>query len=240
MSVPLNVRARLTGRTSSPRRTAGPRRRRGPLNILHLRPIEARQLRAARQRRPDHAVAIDVDAARPVAELLRQHVPLGHARLRRIAAAIEAENLTRHFDLVGRRPTASRRPGFTMTAVGSDVTRVSSFGSNLRELAGRRSSSPVTRRPTGSFHGLVILPSPLVSSTVGTPALRRLLVAGRVVDSFVSIQPNAVPPGSLKYERVVGVLGELQVMGAEAGVDQRELLRLRIVVSGLRARALIG
>ena len=52
---------------------------------------------------------------------------------------------------------------------------------------------------------------------------------------FVSIHPKARPVAA-EVQRVVVVFGELQVMRGEAGVDERELFRLRVVVRRLARR----
>ena len=54
------------------------------------------------------------------------------------------------------------------------------------------------------------------------PALRRLLILGRVVPP--GVDPPERQPIAAEEERVVVVFGELQVMRRETGVDQRELL----------------
>ena len=68
------------------------------------------------------------------------------------------------------------------------------------------------------------------------PALRCLLVAGLVVEARV--QPPHRFGRTAQPERVVRVVGELQVVREVAGVDQLEVARLRVVVGdlpGLRA-----
>ena len=61
------------------------------------------------------------------------------------------------------------------------------------------------------------------------PALRLLLVVRLVEHLRVEPADDIAAAAAAGPQRVVRVLGELQVVRAEAGVDERELLRLRIV-----------
>src|SRR5207249_1878794 len=58
------------------------------IEILALADVEAREMTARRQCRPDDTVTVDVDAAR-IEPRLRHFEDLGHARRRRIAAALQ-------------------------------------------------------------------------------------------------------------------------------------------------------
>ena len=67
------------------------------------------------------------------------------------------------------------------------------------------------------------------------PPLRLLLVAGLVEQ--LRVQPAHHRPAAARPQRVVRVLGEHEMVRAEAGADVRELLRLRVVHREVAARA---
>ena len=58
------------------------------------------------------------------------------------------------------------------------------------------------------------------------PALRLRSIAGRI--EHLGVEPSRDRPRAAEPQRVVGVIAELQVMGAEAGVDEGVLHRLGI------------
>ena len=68
------------------------------------------------------------------------------------------------------------------------------------------------------------------------PALRLRRVAGLV--EHLGVDPAGHRPGAAEPQRVVGVVAELQVMRAEAGVDEGVLHRLRIEHRHLAGRPL--
>ena len=70
------------------------------------------------------------------------------------------------------------------------------------------------------------------------PALRRDLVAGLV--PHLRVDPADDLPAAAEVQRVVLVLGELQVVGAEAGVDHHELAGVGLVVDGRAEPAVEG
>ena len=70
------------------------------------------------------------------------------------------------------------------------------------------------------------LPLPLVSSTNGNQPTAFSRVAGLV--EHLGVDPAGHRPGARQPQRVVGVIAELRMVGAEAGVDELVLLGLRI------------
>src|SRR6516165_9131991 len=89
----------------------------------------------------------------------------------------------------------------------------------------------------GSFHSAVLFPLPTVSTINGVQPWDW---TGSCIcqNSFVLIQPTtarlrhrraAEPRIVAEPQRVVGILSEVQVMRAKAGVNHRELLGLRVV-----------
>ena len=66
----------------------------GPFRTVALRAIEAREMTAGRERRPDDAVAVDVDAARIDAGL-GHLVHFGDAGFGRIVAAVHPHDVAR-------------------------------------------------------------------------------------------------------------------------------------------------
>src|SRR5690606_33242082 len=65
----------------------------GSVHDLTLAPIEAREVTAAGERRPDDAVTVDVETARPEPRL-GHPIELGDARMRRVVAARHAHEET--------------------------------------------------------------------------------------------------------------------------------------------------
>src|SRR5215467_5582798 len=85
----------------------------------------------------------------------------------------------------------------------------------------------------GSVHGLVILPSPLVSNTAANPALRLFAIVGSVPGGSVD------PPDRTVLAKEQAVIGaEFVVVGGKAGIDLGELFFLGIVESNLLVAAL--
>src|SRR5690606_14986953 len=141
----------------------------GSVQDLALPPIEAREVAAAGERRPDDAVTVDVETARPEARL-GHPVELGDARMRRVLAARHADEET---GIVGeRRPhdvlLAGRRARLNAIDLPADasvarrIVRTARLVPRLRDLA-------VAVRVDHER----------------TPALRRLLVARLVEEPRV-------------------------------------------------------
>ena len=83
--------------------------RRRPLQrTFALAAVEAGEVAAARQRRPDHAVRIDVDAARRVADDAGRRIERRLVRLANAGLRIDADDLARH-RARAPRPTRCRR-----------------------------------------------------------------------------------------------------------------------------------
>ena len=76
------------------------------------------------------------------------------------------------------------------------------------------------------------LPLPLVSIMSAVQPCDFIFVAGLV--EHLRVQPSDDLAAAARPERVVGVLGEHQVMRAEARADVREFLRLRVVHASWR------
>ena len=103
--------------------------------------------------------------------------------------------------------------------------------------------------PRPEFQGLVIRPSPLVSMTVGHQpcatsarkgeASRRLVPDGihqgtrRAVEEGAGPHPADDTGVAAEIECILLILSELEVVGSEAGVDEREFLGVRVEDRGL-------
>ena len=181
-------------------------RRRPVQRPLALAAIEAGQV-AARERRPDDAVAIDVHAARREARVRRiverRLVDFGERGLRRIRPGIEPDD--------GAGKPEHRCPR-----------------SIRRAPAPRRRTPPPKRLSfagsTGWFGSTYAsrLPLPLVSMMSAVQPCDFTSSCGLV--EHLRVQPADDLAAAARPQRVVGVLGEHQVVRAEAGADVRELL----------------
>src|SRR2546427_742768 len=187
---------------------------------LTLAPVETREM-SARERRPDDALAIDVHAARRIAgERRLEH--FGERGLRRIRSRIQAD----------------------------DVARVSQYRAPDRTVDRARGE------PVETGHDALVLlrvdrivrPDVIVTLAVAvgvqnerSPALCLLLIAGFL--EHLSIEPPedlVRRTARTRPQRVVGILGKVQMMRAETGVDERELPGFRIVHGELAVGAFDG
>src|SRR5262249_1316808 len=171
---------------------------------LALAAIEAHQA-AVRGRAPDDAVLVDVAAADAVA-LLRHVVDFGQFRLRIVTQ--EARRAAEHADGVPDRAVGRMWHHGVRARAPGDALVLGGIGRSVRldevvELAvavgvGRG------RRPPLAFRGC-------------TGLVERL-----------GVEPARDLPGAAEPERVVRVVAELRMVGAEAKVDEAVLHRLRI------------
>ena len=180
-----------------------------PVEDLALAPVELREM-SARQRRPEHAVAIDVPPARPVARE-RRLVDFRQSRLGRIRSWIDAD------DVAGE--SQRRPPHRAIDRIHGDRVEVH--------------HDPLVLGGIERLIGLDVLIPLAVAVGIDDerrPALRFLLVAGLL--EHLSIQPaddaRAGDPGA-GPQRVVGVLGEDEMVRGETRADQREFAVRRIV-----------
>ena len=176
---------------------------------------------SARERRPHDALAIDVHAARRIAgERRLEH--FGEGGLRRIRSQIQAD----------------------------DVARVS------QHRAPDRAVDRARGEPVEAGHDALVLlrvdrivrPHVIVAPAVAVgvqnergPALRLLLIAGFL--EHLSVEPSedlVRCAAGARPQSVVGILGEVQMMRAETGVDERELPGFRIVHGELAVGAFDG
>ena len=175
---------------------------------LALAAIEARKV-PARQRRPDDAVAVDVHATRREAMdgrsriVDRRLVHFRQRRLRRVRTRVQPDD---------RAGEAERR-------------------SPDRTIGRRRdgieaAAEALVLRGIDRLIGLHVGVAPAVAVGVDDergPSLRLRLVSGFL--EHPGVEPADHLPAAARPQRVVRVLGEHQVMRAEAGADVRELLR---------------
>ena len=169
---------------------------------------------AAGERRPDHAVVVDVDAARRVAVdvdlrvVERRLVDLGDAGLR-----IDTDDAPRH------RP----RHGAPHGAVGrvrDDAVDDAGRNPHARELAARTPEVLEHVTVEAARFDLAVAVDVVVRQA---PALRGRFVAGLVEDS--SVDPaNRAAEHAVAVQRLVGVGRELHVVRIEADVDLMERL----------------
>ncbi len=178
---------------------------------LALAPVEAADV-AAGQRDPHHALAVDVAAARSEAGRW-DVVDLRERGFRRVRAGRNPDH----------GPTACEH---------ADGEPDRSVDRARRHCIGARS--------TGDAHVLVGIHrlarlGRLVALAVAVgvehergPALRLRRVSGLLEHLGVDPADHAAATAARRPQRIVGVVGELQVMGGEAGVDEGVLHRLGI------------
>ena len=190
-----------------------------------LTAVKACEVPATTERRPDQPVAIDVDTATAVAPLARVHVcvlerrliHLGDAGLGRIVTEFQPDDAPRYGE-------ASGDPDRAIDRVRNDPV-----------------GEPVEPHVLRGIHRLIwlrVLSDPTVPVGVDdgwTPTLRSPLIAGFVVEPCVQ-PPNNIG-GAAQPERIVLVVGELQVVRHVARIDEHELLGLRVIVRKLSLAA---
>ena len=185
---------------------------------LAFAPVEARQM-AARQRRPEHALAVDVAAARPIAGHWRL-VDLGERRVGRIGSRVHANHITG----ISQRSAPDRA-----------VDRVH------RDRVEADDDALVLGR-VDRLVGLDIIGALAVAVGVDDerrPPLRFLLVAGFLEHFCVEpADDRRLRTAGAGPQRIIGIVGEVQMVRREAGVDQRELSRRRIIHRQLAAGCL--
>ena len=197
-----------------------PGRRRSVERHLALAAIEARHVTAG-ERRPVDAVAIDVAAARREpfdrrAVAQRQLVHLGERGFRRIRSRIQADDRARKPELrAPHRSVGRRRHRIEGSAVPLVLRRIDRLRSPRRT---RRASVAVRVHDERR------------------PALRLRSRPGLV--EHLAVQPADDLTAAARPQRVIRVLGEHQVVRAEAGADVRELPRLRVVHREMPGRAI--
>ena len=165
---------------------------------------------SARERRPHHAVPVDVHAPRSIPRQRRLE-DLGQSSRRGIRSRVDAD------DVAGE--SEDRAPDGAVGGVHGDAVE--------------GGHDPLV---LGGIDGLVRLDVVVpLAVAVGVederrPALRSHLVTGLV--EHLAIQPAeyaALRPARARPQRVVGVLREYQMVGGEARTDQGDLPRLGIV-----------
>src|SRR5215813_9224725 len=182
---------------------------------LAFAPVEGTHV-AAGERHPDDAVAIDVHAARRVARH-RRLVDFGQRRSRRVITEVDARNRSRKAE--------HRSPDRAVDRAYGDAVDAHRHALILRWI--------------DRLLGIDIVVALAVAVRVEherRQSLRLLLVAGLVEHRGVEPAEHLVAGSAgAQIERVAGVLAEVEMMGLRAGVDQRELLALRIVHRQLTA-----
>ena len=182
-----------------------------------LAAIEARHV-AAGERRPEHAVAIDVAAARRVAGH-RRFVHFRERRLRRIGSGVQPH------DGAGKSEHAAPD-----RSIGRGRDRIEAAA-----------VPPVLRR----IQRLIRLDVPVaLAVAVGIdherrPSLRLRLVVRLVEQHGIQPADHAVA-AEARPQCVIGVVGKHQMMRSKTGVDERDLLSLWIVHSELPATRFEG
>ena len=180
-----------------------------------LAPVEAAEV-AARQRHPHDALAVDVGAAD--AEARHRHVvDLRERRLRRIRSRNEPHDSAR----IGPERAPDRA-----------VHRTRHHGVEARD-------DPLVLGGIDRLIRLDVLVALAVAVGVEDerrPALRLRHIT-RLVE-HLGVDPADHRPAAAGPQRLVGVVAELQMMGPEAGVDERVLSRLGIEHRELAVRPL--
>src|ERR1700722_7412673 len=167
-----------------------------------LAPIELPQV-SAREGYPHHAVAIDISAAH--AEAGRRYI----VDLAQAAARIEANDgagITKR----------DRAPDAAIRRIRHDGVKAD--GETLVPLG--------TRRLTG-FHPRIELAVAVGVEHQGSPTLRSCRIAGQI--EFLGVEPAHDLVTAAGPERVARIFGELQVMRAEAGVNESIFTALRLI-----------
>src|SRR3984893_967163 len=181
--------------------------------------VEARHV-AARQRHPDHAFAVDVHAARAVTGR-GNLVDLRKRRGRGVGAGAHADDRAREGE--------HRAPDRAVHRIDADAVERSNDALILRRID----------RLVRLGIAFVALAVAVGVEDERRPALRLHLVAGFV--EGLAVEPAdhaALRAAGAGPERVVGVFREHEMVGGEAGADERDLAAFWIV-HGEMARGLL-
>src|ERR1019366_5168687 len=224
------------------------------VEVFALADVEAGKVAAGGERRPNHAIAGDVEAAR-IDAAFRHLKDLRDAGLGRILAALQAdeeagEGLADAPDIVVYR--AGNHAVHAVADQGVELGILGSAGAQGGTAAtGRRSAAGVAgiEKIFAAACGNVNVPGLGRIGTAGdlavavgvenlaAPAARLLLVVRLVVD--LRVDPAEDGAGQLvEVDGFIRVVVELDVVGGEAGVDQGELLSFGIPEGSLAAAGL--
>src|SRR3954462_12602516 len=187
---------------------------------LALRPIEAREM-PARERGPEHAVAVDVAAARTVSRH-RRLVELGERRARGVGPRIDAHHVA--------RKSERRAPYRAVLRINGDAIET---GDHALVLGRIERLVPVD----------VIVAAAVAVSVEHErrPALRLLLVAGFLEELAVEPAEHRVArTAGARPQRLVRVLREGEVVRIDASANEREPAALRVVHREMAVRAFQG
>ena len=207
-----------------------------------LADVQARQVAAAGEGRPHHAVAGDIDPARVKARF-GDAKDLRPATRRRILAAHQADDVA-GIGLGGTpQRVVDRARNDRVEAVG-ELRVVARVGLRRRlDLASRGlfflgpdgidAVGVTARRGDRDVPGLRDRAVAVRVDDQGAPADGLLLVAGLVED--LRVDPGEAGAAAVEVHGLVGVVVELQVVSREAGLDQREPLRHRVEEGGVTA-----
>ncbi len=184
---------------------------------MHLRRSKLAMM-AAVERQPGDAVAVDIHAADTEAGQ-RDLVDLGQGRIGRVRPRRQAHDVARMGQARAPDRAIGRRPGDRVHAVG-DACVLGRVDRLARLVPGRGALAVADgiddqRRPALRFRRVAGLPEQLGVDPADDGHLRH----GGAAETGIVAEP----------QRVVGVFGEIQVMRAEASIDRREFLGLRIV-----------
>ena len=172
------------------------------VQVLALAHVEAGEMAARGERRPDDAVAVDVHAARIEAGL-RHLEDLRLAGRRRVVAALQPDQEAGVLLADAPHRVVDRTRNHRVHAVGDHACRASDRTAVVSRAAAPRRGrvAEIERRVADASRrstACVILPSPFVSST--WPHQPLAFCSSCVWSyTFVSIQPKIGPISSLKY-----------------------------------------
>ena len=194
----------------------------GPVQHVAPAAVEAGHVPAARQGGPHDAVGADVDAPRRepldgrVGVLERRLVVLGDARLGRVVAQLEPHDLPRHAARGGPHHAVRGRVGDDAVPPAAHLL-----------VQGRVDVA-------GAAHPLGDAAVAVGVDDDRAPALRGLRVAGLLVD--VDVEPADDGADRAEVQALAVLVAELQVVGVEAGVDELDVLRRRVVPGDVARR----
>src|SRR5262249_7337342 len=177
---------------------------------LALLAIEARDV-AARERHPCHALSVNVEAAHAEAGR-RTPVHFSQRRLARVRAELDADDPARMADVRSPDRAVGRTRRDSVEAEAEPLV----LGRVLR----------LTRLDPGVALAVAVGIDDQGRPSLGLPRVARLPEHLRV---HPAEQGQLVLKVVAEPQGVVGVLAEVEVVSAEAGVDERELLGPRIV-----------
>ena len=177
-------------------------RRRPVERPLAFSPVEAGEMTAC-QRSPDDAIAVDIHAARRI-PVGRRFIDLGQCGRRRVWSRSNPHD----------RPGIAqhRAPDRPIERAGGDTVQ-----------AGHDALVLVRIDRLVGLDIIVALAVAVGVENEGGPALRLLRVAGGVEHFGIEPADDIAGAAAAEPQRVVGIAGELQMMGRETQVDQREL-----------------